>query len=142
MADFPVLDTRNVKDEYKNKPEEDIRAALDLKTNGFAIAMSHIEGDFNFGSVIRSANAMGANEVMYVGGKKHWDRRSAVGAHHYTRLSYYPEWTDFFDYIVTNKYTPIALENNVHHPVYRKSIAMRTNKIRSSETKPRDTRCR
>jgi tRNA G18 (ribose-2'-O)-methylase SpoU len=79
--------------------------------------MSHIEGDFNFGSVIRSANAMGANEVMYVGGKKNWDRRSAVGAHHYTKLSYYSEWSDFFDYMIINNYTPVALENNVDYPV-------------------------
>jgi tRNA G18 (ribose-2'-O)-methylase SpoU len=53
--------------------------------------MMQIQGDFNFGTVVRNANAFGAREAFYYGPRKKWDRRSAVGTYHYTKVSWIPE---------------------------------------------------
>jgi len=81
-----------------------------------AIAMMHIDGDFNLSNVLRSANFFGFREVFYVGGSKSWDRRRSVGTHHYTPMIHCKTQEDFWN-IVNNKYVPIALENNINHPM-------------------------
>ena len=50
----------------------------DLKKNAFpfAVLMENFMGDFNIGTVIRSANAFGASEVFYLGD----DRRDVLAA--------------------------------------------------------------
>ena len=56
---------RNVIDEFKPLENEEIRQRLEVRSNGFAVLMTHIEGDFNIGSVMRSANFHGAREFFY-----------------------------------------------------------------------------
>jgi tRNA G18 (ribose-2'-O)-methylase SpoU len=80
---------RNVADHLKDKSEEEIRQLLRATQHSFAVLMEHLIGDFNFGTVVRNANAFNAREVFYLGDKK-WDRRSAVGVHHYTPVQWLP----------------------------------------------------
>ena len=84
----------NVIDEYKNLEVDEIKSRM--TNNGFIVAMTHIEGDFNFGNVVRSANAFGAEEVWYIGGKKKWDKRSAVGTYNYTKLRHFKTTEEVF----------------------------------------------
>ena len=83
-----------------------------------AVAMTQIEGDFNFSTIIRNANFFGFREVFYIGAKR-WDRRGSVGAHHYTPIKHFKNEQDFLESedVSENVYTLIALENNVNLPL-------------------------
>lgn len=100
-------DTRNVVDRYKGWPTDLIRKDVQAQTLPFAILMGQLESDFNIGCVVRSANGFGATEAFYYGRKK-IDRRSLVGVHNYTKLTF----LDSFDKIIElkNKYKFIGLE--------------------------------
>lgn len=100
---------RNVIDEFKDLPTSDIAARLSERSNGFSVLMTHVAGDFNIGSVLRSANFFGAKEFFYLG-KKRFDRRSAVGVHNYTPVKFIEE-QDVMR--LKDVYTLVGLENNV-----------------------------
>jgi len=74
-------------------------------------AMAHITGDFNLGSLIRSANFFGLKEVYYIGGKKSFDRRSTVGTHHYTPTNHIKTEEEFLSIIDTQDL--VCIENNI-----------------------------
>lgn len=101
---------RNVIDEFKPLSEEEISSKLSERTNNFAVLMTHVIGDFNIGSVLRSSNFHGAKEFFYWG-KKRFDRRSSVGVHHYTPVNF----LDSIDSIASlkSRYSLVGLENNV-----------------------------
>ena len=82
-----MTDNRNVQDKYKEWMEDLVRDDLRKNSFPFAVLMEHLQGDFNIGGVVRSANAFGAMCVYYCG-KKKWDRRGAVGTHNYTDVQY------------------------------------------------------
>lgn len=111
ISDSPFLTwQRNVIDEYKTLPHDDIKSRLAEKCTGFSVLMTHVEGDFNIGTVMRSANFFGAHEFFYWG-KKRFDRRSAVGVHHYTPLHFLDSLEDVVK--VKDHYTFVGLENNI-----------------------------
>jgi tRNA G18 (ribose-2'-O)-methylase SpoU len=83
-----ILPNLNVIDEYKQLSKVEIQRKVEEKTFPFAIMMMQIMGDFNFGTLVRNANAFGAREVFYYGPRKKWDRRGSVGTHHYTPVSF------------------------------------------------------
>lgn len=99
---------RNVIDRFKDIPTEKIREELESTAHPFAILMAQVEGDFNFSSVLRSANAFNAKEVFFFG-KKGWDRRGALGAQNYTQLSHLKSIEEIK--LLKEKYTFVALEN-------------------------------
>ena len=76
------LEKRNVIDYYRYWTTEAVRADLDSKRFNYGVLCANIQGDFNIGSVIRSANAFLAREVI-IYGKKRYDPRGTVGTHHY-----------------------------------------------------------
>lgn len=86
-------DNRNVINYYKYWETEAIIADLDTKRHNFSVLCANIQGDFNIGSVIRNSNAFLAKEVI-VYGKKKFDKRGAVGAHHYTHFKHVKEIDD------------------------------------------------
>lgn len=103
---------KNVHDFLKSLAVDEIKEYCQRKTIPFSAAMMQINGDFNFGTVIRNANFFGLEKVYYIGGSRQYDRRPTVGAHHYTPIEYYPDEISFFKQIEkTNKI--IAVENNV-----------------------------
>lgn len=99
---------RNVIDRFKEVPTEKIKEELANTAHPFAVMMAQIEGDFNFGSVLRSANVFNAKEVFYFG-KRGWDRRSALGAHNYTPCTHLRTLEEIKS--LKDKYTFVALEN-------------------------------
>jgi tRNA G18 (ribose-2'-O)-methylase SpoU len=107
----------NVRDDLKGLSEQEIQKQYRKNALPGEVLMTHMEGDFNFGSVVRCANAFGFLTVYYYGGKRQWDRRAAVGTHHYidvfhqTRL----DWLDDGD--PEHRMKVVALENNVDREV-------------------------
>jgi len=99
---------RNVVDRFKGSSVEEIKKSLQETAHPFAIMMAQIEGDFNFSSVVRSANVFNAKEVFYFG-KRGWDRRGAVGAQNYTQLTHLRSIEEIKS--LKDRYTLIALEN-------------------------------
>ncbi len=106
--------TRNVADKYKDLSTEEIKQDLKANSLPFAVLMMNIIGDLNFGSVIRSANFLGAREVFYYG-KKRYDRRGAVGVHNYSSVNHLLDLAQVIN--LKSRYTFIALENNVERNI-------------------------
>lgn len=104
-------DPRNVRDIYKGMEHDDILACLDTDRQGFGVAMFQIEGDFNFSTVVRTANNFGADEVIYIGPRKKWDKRGAVGTYKYTECRHTELWGHAILGAIGRGYTPVALEN-------------------------------
>lgn len=102
--------TRNVIDEFKSLSDEDIRQRLIEKSNEFAVLMTHVEGDFNIGTAIRSANFHGAREFFYYGRRK-MDRRGAVGTYKYTSVTFLESLEKLLE--LKRSYTLIGFENNL-----------------------------
>ena len=102
----------NVHDHLKELPVEEIKNVYTSNSLNAAVGMSHISGDFNLGNVIRSANFFGFKEAFYVGGKKGFDRRSAVGTHNYIPTTYVKTEEEFISHI-NGKYSLVCVENNI-----------------------------
>jgi len=80
----------NVADRYKNDrlnrwTVDLIKRDLQQKAFPYAVCMENFLGDFNISSVTRSLNAFNGRAMYYLG-NKHYDRRGAVGAQHYTDM--------------------------------------------------------
>lgn len=116
--DAPIKQTSfNVADEYKHLSLEELKAVAHSRRLPFAVALANITGDLNTGVIIRTACVMGAEKV-FVFGRKKYDRRSTVGAHHYVDLMHYDverpdgtfDWHTTLHTIRVNGYTPILIE--------------------------------
>lgn len=102
--------TRNVIDEFKELPNEEIHHKLNERSNGFGVLMTHVTGDFNIGTVLRSANFHGAKDFFYYGRRK-FDRRGCVGVHNYTKMQYLESIQNIHE--LKDRYTLVGLENNI-----------------------------
>ena len=104
--DWRIAWSYNVIDKYKHLSVDQIKAEVKKHSLPFAVCMQQIQGDFNFGTLVRNANAFGAEQVFYFG-KKKWDRRGAQGTYHYTDVSYIEQLSE-----LTNLgYTLVAVDN-------------------------------
>lgn len=99
---------RNVADQFKDQPDQDIKAHLQATAHPFAVCFEHWIGDFNIGSGIRNANAFNAKEVFYLGEHK-WDRRSAVGVYNYTPVQWLPTMEDLIK--LQERYVIVGIDN-------------------------------
>lgn len=116
--DAPIKTTSfNVADEYKHLSLEDLKHTATARQLPFAVALANITGDLNVGVIIRTACVMGAAKV-FVFGRKKYDRRSTVGAHHYIEVLPYDvttdtnmlDWDAALQTIRVNGYTPVLVE--------------------------------
>ena len=114
IREVDVFDTRNIRDEFKDKSHEYIMKHM--KRNNLIVVMSNRIRDFNWGTVVRNANAFGASKCIFTG-KRKYDRRGAVGAYHYTSVEYKK---DIFEVISTYRnlgYTIVAAEYDENYPM-------------------------
>ncbi|OKL46735.1 TrmH family RNA methyltransferase [Boudabousia marimammalium] len=81
-------DRRNVLDQYRYWTLEAIVADLDEHRRGFHIAIENVDHDFNIGSIVRTANAMGASSVHIVG-RRRWNRRGAMVTDRYMHVTHH-----------------------------------------------------
>ena len=83
-------DRRNVVDAYRYWRHEAIVADLDTRRHDFHVAVENWGHDFNIGSVIRTANAMGAR-AFHIVGKRRWNRRGARVTDRYQHEHHHPD---------------------------------------------------
>ena len=91
-------DTRNVMNEYKGLPLEQIVADLDTKGTGLEIAIENLERDFNMGTIVRTANAFGVRR-LYIIGRKQWNKRGAMATDKYLHVVYHGSVSEFMSTI-------------------------------------------
>lgn len=109
--------TTNVRDQYKHLSTQEIKSTLAESALPAAILMINLSGDFNIGTVIRSANAFNLTEVFYFG-KKKFDRRGAVGCHNYTDVTYLSSMEEVVS--LKDKYEFVAMETSSNAiPMYK-----------------------
>lgn len=101
---------RNVVDKYKDLQNEEVKADLKKNAFPFAVLMFQILGDFNFGSVVRSANFFGARDIFYYG-KRRWDKRSSLGCYLYKDITHLSSLEELK--CLKDRYSFVALENNI-----------------------------
>ena len=101
-------DRRNVSDEYRYWTVEAIVADLDTRRHPFAVAIENWRHDLNIGTVVRTANAFLAREVIIVG-RRRWNRRGAMVTDRYQHIRH----VDTIAELVTSSmdYTVVAIDN-------------------------------
>lgn len=100
----------------KGKSQEEIKEYVSQHTFPYAVLMSHILGDFNLSSLVRSANAMGAEKVFYYG-KRKYDRRGACGTYHYTPVHYLESSEELLK--LKQEYSLVAFETQIGIPLHQ-----------------------
>ena len=103
-------DTRNVADEFKGLPHDDIVCKLDSRGVSFEIARENTLRDFNMGSIVRSANAFGVRQVHVVG-RRQWNKRGAMMTDSYLSMRYHDSIDAFVKYATENSRPIIAIDN-------------------------------
>lgn len=102
--------SNNVVEKYKGMSKKQINSELDKDKSPMVNVFMNLAHDFNKSSGIRSSNAFRGREVIFVG-KRKFDRRGAVGAHHYTTMKHAETFTEVYDYLKAQGYTIFAVDN-------------------------------
>ncbi|WP_407923448.1 TrmH family RNA methyltransferase [Actinomyces culturomici] len=80
-------DRRNVEDRYRYWTMDAIRADIARRALPFEVAVGNPGHDFNIGSIVRTANALGASRVHIVG-RRRWNRRGAMVTDRYLEVDH------------------------------------------------------
>jgi tRNA G18 (ribose-2'-O)-methylase SpoU len=103
-------DRRNVLDHYRYWTVEAIVADLDTRRHDFGVAIENWQHDANIGTVVRTANAFLAREVLIVG-RRRWNRRGAMVTDRYQHLRHLPSVADLSGYARTHGFTVVGVDN-------------------------------
>jgi len=103
-------DRRNVADRYRYWTVAAIVADLDARRHPFAVAIENWQHDANIGTIVRTANAFLAKEVLIVG-RRRWNRRGAMVTDRYQHLRHLATITELADYAGSTGYTVVAVDN-------------------------------
>ncbi|MCS4484800.1 RNA methyltransferase [Gleimia sp. 6138-11-ORH1] len=90
-------DYRNVEDHFRYWRMDAIVAELNAVNNRgewLEVAIENLSHDFNIGSIVRTANAMGVRHVHIVG-RRRWNRRGAMVTDRYLQVHHYPDVETF-----------------------------------------------
>jgi tRNA G18 (ribose-2'-O)-methylase SpoU len=101
---------RNVRDDFKYKTNEEIKEELCRTALPCAVLVQNIQGDFNLGAIMRSANAFGIHKFFYYG-KKRFDRRACIGSQNYCDLNFFSTLDEVKS--LKSQYHFVGLENNI-----------------------------
>ncbi|WP_099332343.1 TrmH family RNA methyltransferase [Actinomyces minihominis] len=89
-------DYRNVEDEFRYMFREAIREKIAARSLGFEVAIENLGHDFNIGSIVRTANALGVSKVHIVG-RRRWNRRGAMVTDRYLNVVHHPDVKSFLE---------------------------------------------
>jgi tRNA G18 (ribose-2'-O)-methylase SpoU len=103
-------DRRNVADRYRYWTVEAIVADLDTRRHEFVVAIENWQHDANIGTVVRTANAFLAKEVLIVG-RKRWNRRGAMVTDRYQHVRHLSSVAELADHAAATGYTVLAIDN-------------------------------
>ena len=121
-------DTRNLVNEYKGLPNEQVFAALEKRRNPLEIAIENVEHDFNIGSIVRTANSFNVSKVHIIG-KKKYNRRGAMCTDKYLKIVHHTTIDDFLSAQAGREL--VAIENNTERakPLNTKNFIQNTTLI-------------
>ena len=103
-------DRRNVVDRYRYWRMDAIVADLDERRHEFAVAIENWKHDLNIGTVVRTANAFLAREVIIVG-RRRWNRRGAMVTDRYQHVRHVDSVDELKAYADQAGYTIVAVDN-------------------------------
>ncbi len=103
-------DSRNVIDRYRYWKMEAIKADLDQTRHSFHVAIENWQHDMNIGSIVRSANAFGADTVHIVG-RKRWNKRGAMVTDRYQHVQYHENIAALAEWAADQGLQLIAIDN-------------------------------
>ncbi|PZS32966.1 MAG: rRNA methyltransferase, partial [Pseudonocardiales bacterium] len=103
-------DRRNVVDAYRYWRLDAIVADLDTRRHEFAVAIENWAHDSNIGTVVRTANAFLASEVIIVG-RRRWNRRGAMVTDRYQHVRHVASAVELGAFAAANGYTVVAIDN-------------------------------
>jgi tRNA G18 (ribose-2'-O)-methylase SpoU len=103
-------DRRNVVDRYRYWRVEAIVADLDERRHAFAVAIENWRHDLNIGTVVRSANAFLAREVLIVGHRR-WNRRGAMVTERYQHVRHVASVAELRAHADTHGYAMVGVDN-------------------------------
>lgn len=125
-------DTRNLIDQFKGQPNEQIFDTLEKSRSSLEIAIENIEHDFNIGSIVRTANSFNVAKVHIIG-KKKYNRRGAMCTDKYLKIVHHATLGDFLE--AQKGRELVAIENNLDcaKPLHEKAFKEDTTLIFGSE---------
>jgi tRNA G18 (ribose-2'-O)-methylase SpoU len=103
-------DRRNVIDRYRYWRLDAIVTDLDSRRHEFAIAIENWQHDSNIGTVVRTANAFLAHEVLIVG-RRRWNRRGAMVTDRYQHVRHVASAAELSAYADEHGYPIVAIDN-------------------------------
>ena len=103
-------DSRNVIDRYRYWTMDAIVADLDVTRHPFHVAIENWQHDMNIGSIVRSANAFGADTVHIIG-RRRWNKRGAMVTDRYQHVLHHPDVAAFVEWTAANDLPIIAIDN-------------------------------
>jgi tRNA G18 (ribose-2'-O)-methylase SpoU len=103
-------DTRNVIGRYRYWRMDAIVADLDTHRHPFHVAIENWQHDMNIGSIVRSANAFGADTVHIIG-RRRWNKRGAMVTDRYQHVLHHPDVADFVAWARAQGLPIIAIDN-------------------------------
>ncbi|MBG6055052.1 tRNA G18 (ribose-2'-O)-methylase SpoU [Salinibacterium sp. CAN_S4] len=103
-------DSRNVIDKYRYWTMAAIVADLDEHRHEFHVAIENWQHDMNIGSIVRSANAFGADTVHIIG-RRRWNKRGAMVTDRYQHVLHHPDVATFVDWMREADIPIIAIDN-------------------------------
>lgn len=109
-------DTRNVVDKYKGVSTEDITRDLASSSCGLVALLNNSIRDFNWSTVVRNANGFNIKRVEFCG-RRNYDKRGTVGAHHYMDIGHRDSILDAISYWRGRGYHIVAAEYVEERPM-------------------------
>ena len=103
-------DRRNVEDRYRYWTMEAIRADVAARALPFEVAVENLDHDFNIGSIVRTANALGARRVHVVG-RKRWNRRGAMVTDRYLPVDHRAQVSELVEHCAREGLSLVGVDN-------------------------------
>jgi tRNA G18 (ribose-2'-O)-methylase SpoU len=103
-------DSRNVIDKYRYWSVAAITADLDQTRHQFHVAIENWQHDMNIGSIVRSANAFGADTVHIIG-RRRWNKRGAMVTDRYQHVSHHADVAAFVFWARAESIPILAIDN-------------------------------
>jgi tRNA G18 (ribose-2'-O)-methylase SpoU len=103
-------DSRNVIDRYRYWTIEAIKADLDEHRHPFHVAIENWQHDMNIGSIVRSANAFGADTVHIIG-RRRWNKRGAMVTDRYQHVLNHADVAAFVAWTQERGLPIVAVDN-------------------------------
>lgn len=103
-------DRRNVVDAYRYRSVEAVAADLARRAHPLHVAVENVVHDANIGTIVRTANAVGAAGVHVVG-RARWNRRGAMVTDRYLAVHHHPDLASLLAFATTHELAVVAVDN-------------------------------